>query len=147
MYRNSLNILSLHLSKHFIKMKEVGNGTWTCALTPNFQAIGVIICHILTCFMAVTVITKKRGRPLVTGEVGVSIINWKKNAEPGVERFQQIKGEIETQSVCRQQRSGGTCIKQEVHTTSLTGKHSYELHIIWKCEGFKRTFKCCNISS
>lgn len=27
--------------------------------------------------MAVTVITKKRGRPLVTGEVGVSIINWK----------------------------------------------------------------------
>lgn len=29
----------------------------------------------LTCFMAVTVITKKRGRPLVTGEVGVSIIN------------------------------------------------------------------------
>lgn len=27
--------------------------------------------------MAVTVMTKKRGRPLVTGEVGVSIINWK----------------------------------------------------------------------
>lgn len=26
--------------------------------------------------MAVTVITKKRGRPLVTGDVGVSIINW-----------------------------------------------------------------------
>lgn len=27
--------------------------------------------------MAVTVITKNRGRPLVTGEVGVSIINFK----------------------------------------------------------------------
>lgn len=31
---------------------------------------------VLTCLMAVTVMTKKRGRPLVTGEVGVSIINW-----------------------------------------------------------------------
>lgn len=31
----------------------------------------------VTCLMAVTVMTKKRGRPLVTGEVGVSIINWK----------------------------------------------------------------------
>lgn len=31
--------------------------------------------HVLTCLMAVTVMTKKRGSPLVIGEVGVSIIN------------------------------------------------------------------------
>lgn len=37
-----------------------------------------LLCgYVLTCFMAVTVITKNRGRPLVTGEVGVSIINFK----------------------------------------------------------------------
>ncbi len=40
--------------------------------------------------MAVTVITKKRGRPLVTGEVGVSIINWKDKYSGVVLRFQQI---------------------------------------------------------
>ena len=34
-----------------------------------------LIMAVLTCLMAVTVITKKRGRPLVTGEVGVSIIS------------------------------------------------------------------------
>lgn len=39
--------------------------------------------------MAVTVITKKRGRPLVTGEVGVSIINWKDKYRGGVKRFHQ----------------------------------------------------------
>lgn len=31
-----------------------------------------------TCFMAVTVITKKRGRPLVTGLVGVSMMSCKR---------------------------------------------------------------------
>lgn len=30
----------------------------------------------LTCFIAVTMMTKKSGSPLVTGLVGVSIINW-----------------------------------------------------------------------
>lgn len=35
----------------------------------------------LTCLMAVTVMTKKRGRPLVMGEVGVSIINWRETIE------------------------------------------------------------------
>lgn len=35
------------------------------------------ICVCPTCFMAVTVITKKRGRPLVTGLVGVSMISCK----------------------------------------------------------------------
>lgn len=34
-----------------------------------------------TCFMAVTVITKKRGRPLVTGLVGVSMISCKGGEE------------------------------------------------------------------
>lgn len=49
----------------------------------------------LTCLMAVTVMTKKRGRPLVTGEVGVSIINWKNKfrgvseAEPPTVRVEQ----------------------------------------------------------
>lgn len=33
--------------------------------------------HTLTCLMAVTVMTKNRGSPLVIGEVGVSIINCK----------------------------------------------------------------------
>lgn len=33
------------------------------------------VCVCPTCFMAVTVITKKRGRPLVTGLVGVSMIS------------------------------------------------------------------------
>jgi len=32
---------------------------------------------VLTCFIAVTVITKNKGSPLVIGEVGVSIINCK----------------------------------------------------------------------
>lgn len=35
------------------------------------------VCVCPTCFMAVTVITKKRGRPLVTGLVGVSMISCK----------------------------------------------------------------------
>lgn len=35
------------------------------------------VCVRPTCFMAVTVITKKRGRPLVTGLVGVSMISCK----------------------------------------------------------------------
>ncbi len=35
----------------------------------------------LTCFMAVTVMTKNRGSPLVIGEVGVSIINCKGERE------------------------------------------------------------------
>lgn len=31
---------------------------------------------VLTCLMAVTVMTKNKGRPLVTGLVGVSTITW-----------------------------------------------------------------------
>lgn len=46
--------------------------------------------------MAVTVITKKRGRPLVTGEVGVSIINWE-------DKHRVRRGEIWTNWKC----SGG----------------------------------------
>lgn len=44
----------------------------------------ILTPNILTCFIAVTVMTKKSGSPLVTGLVGVSIINWKtKNCHSG----------------------------------------------------------------
>lgn len=38
------------------------------------------VCERPTCLMDVTVITKKRGRPLVTGLVGVSIISCERNS-------------------------------------------------------------------
>lgn len=47
--------------------------------------------------MAVTVMTKKRGRPLVTGEVGVSIINWKNKHSSG-------GGEILTNRKCSRKK-------------------------------------------
>lgn len=47
--------------------------------------------------MAVTVMTKKRGRPLVTGEVGVSIINWKNKHSGG-------GGEILTNRKCSRKK-------------------------------------------
>lgn len=93
-----------------------------------------------TCFMAVTVITKKRGRPLVTGEVGVSIINWKDKHRDG-------SGEISTKndnqalvrvSVSYQRenkrtqkttkRTDSCSVKQEMHTTSFKGNGQSELH-------------------
>lgn len=46
-----------------------------------------------TCFMAVTVITKKRGRPLVTGLVGVSMISCKGERDSGRETQGQQRGE------------------------------------------------------
>lgn len=48
-----------------------------------FPREGERVCVHPTCFMAVTVITKKRGRPLVTGLVGVSMISCEREAERG----------------------------------------------------------------
>lgn len=56
---------------------------------------------VLTCFMAVTVITKKRGRPLVTGEVGVSIISWKDKYRG---RSGETSGEISTTWKCKKSK-------------------------------------------
>lgn len=53
----------------------------------NFSWTYKHICVHPTCLMAVTVITKKRGRPLVTGLVGVSMMSCKgkKQEEEDVE--------------------------------------------------------------
>lgn len=50
------------------------------AVAQYFPREGERVCVRPTCFMAVTVITKKRGRPLVTGLVGVSMISCEREA-------------------------------------------------------------------
>lgn len=56
------------------------------AVAQYFPREGERVCVRPTCFMAVTVITKKRGRPLVTGLVGVSMISCEREAERGGKR-------------------------------------------------------------
>lgn len=56
-----------------------------CLISDHIQFLGSTVdkkrgikpVAALTCLMAVTVMTKNRGSPLVTGEVGVSIISCK----------------------------------------------------------------------
>lgn len=64
------------------------------------------ICVHPTCFMAVTVITKKRGRPLVTGLVGVSMMSCKEKGQMGGRK----EGEVEEGTTQR----GGRKIWSEV---------------------------------
>lgn len=68
--------------------------------------------------MAVTVITKKRGSPLVTGEVGVSIINWKDKYRGGdAEMSAKWKCRGRNKSTQKQLgKSGCVALADDTHT-------------------------------